>query len=152
MPIPQFSPGEVLSAMRLNAMVDVVNRASTLISSASQPFEQVQMGSDLGQDITWNWMFRYAPSNRYWKLRYVWSSRSAAAAASGYINGVQVFNDPAGGATGEHNHTIDMASLGLFPGSIYTFDIECLRHDSAYFRVIWLFNTNDSTYAPTIIQ
>lgn len=160
MPIPLFTAGEVLSAMRLNAMVQVVNDATAISESFGYPFEQVELNSsDPDHHIIWTWMFRYVPRNRYYKVRYVWSNRDPDAYITGKINGIQVFSDPAGGASGEFNHLIDLESvtlnLGLKEGAAYTLDIEAERGEVggiSYVRIIWAFNTNKSAYTPTIIQ
>lgn len=156
MPIPNFVTGEVLSAMRLNSMVQIINDATEISDSFGYPFEQVELNAgDDDHHVIWNWMFRYVPRNRYYKVRYVWSNRQAGAYAVGRIGTTTLFTDAAGGASGEFNHLIDLSTLGLREGAVYTLDIEAERGETAgtsYLRIIWAFNTNNSTYAPAIIQ
>ena len=159
MPIPPFQAGEVLSAMRLNAMVQIVNDSEALRRSFSQPFKQVDFYANSDNDtIVWNWMFRYVPRLRYYKVRYYWSDRHSEDNISAYINGVQAFNDPNGGASGISNQTIDLARttapFNLLEGKVYTLDIhvnlEFTGDQSDYLRIVWAFMTNNSSYTPTI--
>lgn len=153
MPIPLFQSGEVLSAMRLNALVQVVNDATAVMESFSYPFQQVELyETSLIPSITWNWMFRYSPTMKYYKLRYLWQDRQPLASAVGKISGTTVFTDAAGGASGQHDRLIDLSTAGLIEGKIYTLDLTVNLADSTFFRVIWAFMTNNSAYAPTIIQ
>src|SRR5215204_5360742 len=99
MPIPPFVAGEVLSAMRLNQLVEVVNSLNEVMNSSAQPFEQVEVNTDWGRDIVWQWIFRYVPQHRYFKVKYRWSARTAAAEIHGKINGVAAFDDNVGGAS-----------------------------------------------------
>lgn len=150
MPIPPFVSGETLSAMRLNQMVDIINRAQRIMTSISHPFEQVEV-ADNGT-FTWQWMFRYAPEYPFWRVRYQWTSRHASAYLTATLAGNTLVNDAAGGASGVHNYSPNIASLGLIPGSVYTVDMTVNRGASGSWRLTWLFNSNNSSYAPTIIQ
>lgn len=156
MPIPNFVTGEVLSAMRLNTMIHIVNQADAISKSFAYPFEQVELNaSDDDHHIIWNWMFRYVPRNRYYKVRYTWFNRDPDAWIKGSIGGVEVFNDPAGGANTTFNHLIDLNTLNLREGAVYTLDIEAERGEvggTSYVRIIWAFNTNTSDYTPVIIE
>lgn len=156
MPIPNFTTGEVLSAMRLNYMVHIVNQSDAISKSFAYPFEQVELNaSDDDHHIIWNWMFRYAPRNRYYKVRYVWFNRDPDAYITGRIGSTTLFTDAAGGASGEFNHLIDLSTLNLREGAVYTLDVEAERGEvggTSYVRIIWAFNTNNSGYAPIIIQ
>lgn len=151
MPLPRFIAGEVLSAVKLNQMVGVLNQSQNNMLSVGNPFEQVEANGTNAVVVYWSWMFRYNPQHRYYKLRYTWSGRAATAFASGGIKGTAGWTDPAGGATGVFNRTIDLSTLGLQPGKMYEYEIRADRKTSTFFRVDFLFMTNNSSFVPTII-
>jgi len=157
MTLPYFQAGEVLSAVKLNSMVAAINRIQNPMLSMTQPFEQVEANafniSDTGEAY-WAWMFRYIPSSPYYRLRYTWGGRSSGATARGGVKGAALWYDNAGGANGVHAHDVNLGpspGIGLQPGKIYTYEIWAKRDTSTFFRVDYLFMTNNAAFAPTII-
>jgi hypothetical protein len=158
MPIPPFIAGEVLSAMRLNAMVQIVNDSEALRRSFSQPFRQIDFyGNNNSDTVAWTWMFRYVPRLRYYKLRYQWVGWNSGDSIAASINGVEAFNVTTG-PSGTFNQTIDLARttspFNLQEGKIYTLYVYVTLNwtgdPNDYVRMIWAFMTNNSGYTPPI--
>ena len=152
MPIPNFTSGETLSALRLNALVDIVNKSHQNMFSMTVPFEQVEVNATNATEAYWSWMFRYDPNNPYYKLQYTWSGRTASATIYGHVNNILQWSDMAGGANGVHNRTVDLSGLGLKAGDLYEYEIWVSRAASTFLRIDYLFMTNNASYAPTIVQ
>jgi len=153
MPLPRFVAGEVLSAVKLNQMVEVLNQTQNNMLSMGLPFEQVE-ANGTNMTITgqayWSWMFRYNPQHPYYKIRCSWGARAATAFALGGVKGTAGWTDPAGGAA-TFSHTTVLSGLGLTAGKIYTYEVRATRKTSTYFRVDYLFMTNNTNYAPVIL-
>jgi hypothetical protein len=156
MPIPQFVPGEVLSAMRLNQMVEVVNNLGMIIHSTGLPFQQVQLTEDTGDEKTWQWMFRHSSYNRYCRVRRLWGNRQSGSRISIGIGGTELisFAEDQAQSAADHAYVFDLfTEVTLIPGHVYTIDIDVERGGvDAYIRILWIFNTNNASYAPTLIS
>lgn len=146
--------------MRLNQLVYVANSAEALHRSFGQPFRQIDYyaDADVTMPVVWNWMFRYVPRLRHYKVRYHWSDRKASNSIQGFINGVIAFDDIAGGPGGTSDHSIDLqrttTPFNLIEGKVYTLDIHVNLawggDGGDYCRIIWAFMTNNDSYNPTI--
>jgi len=158
MPIPHFVDQEVLSALRLNALIDAANTLSLLVNSIVVPFEQVQLDEDEhsydshGADRWWKYLHKFTPINRYMKIKYQFLGRSGVARLEVWVGMAKVYEDTAGDGSvitaviDLLGNDLDSTPLNLVDGSINEIRVFAARDGSTYFRLLDFFNSNDGTW------
>lgn len=136
MPVQPFVNGEVLSAARLNALVEVANRATRVSEDFMWPFECVQSS---GAPTSWIYLMRYRSFAPNLNFSYYTTGGNNLQFTVLY-NGLQAYTRSST-QEGNYGEVFSLASAGLIDGLIYRVTVSVVPNGN-YFRLRWLMHSN----------